>query len=542
MEKFKYQVAIVGGGPVGFGAAIDLAQRGIKTVVIEKHHSPQPVPKGQNLTQRTLEHFRAWQAEDELRAARKVPAKYGIGGVIVYDRLMGDYYYDWLQRSLVGKYYATRNERLPQYATEAVLRARAAQLDNLDILYGYEADGIRQTDSKAVVSGFSRSDQSKIEVEADYVIGADGSRSVTRESAGITRSVFDHNHLMILLVFNSQKLNKLLERYPGKSFYCVLNPKLKGYWLFFGREDLDGNFFFHAPLPEGATPDDFDFESYIHQAVGEKVDIKVKHKGYWDCRVAIANSYRSGRVFIAGDSAHNHPPYGGYGINSGFEDARNLSWKLALVLKGLASEKLLDSYDEERRPVFWSTAKDFIEKAIEVDKEFLSTYSPDKDKSAFEAAWQARSSGAASEVDRYQPNYRGSSIVFGNSEAESDAVAPHSFKAQSGFHLAPRSCDSGVNIYDQLSAGFSLIAVGAPADEVSFFESAAENIGLDLKVIRTTAASEAADYNARYILVRPDHFVAWAGSSVNDESEVEKILRKTLGLKTESVISEKAHL
>jgi 2-polyprenyl-6-methoxyphenol hydroxylase-like FAD-dependent oxidoreductase len=104
------QVVIVGGGPVGMGLAIELGQRGIHCVVVERYTSPQPIPKGQNLTQRTMEHFYFWGAEKALRAARTIPREYGIGGLTAYGTLLGNYTYDWLQRELVRPFYFTDNE------------------------------------------------------------------------------------------------------------------------------------------------------------------------------------------------------------------------------------------------------------------------------------------------------------------------------------------------------------------------------------------------------------------------------------------------
>jgi 2-polyprenyl-6-methoxyphenol hydroxylase-like FAD-dependent oxidoreductase len=138
------EVLIVGGGPVGMGLAIELGQRGVRCLVIERYVQPQPIPKGQNLTQRTLEHFHFWGAERQLRAARTIPPEYGIGGLTAYGTLLGPHVHDWLQRELVKPYYYTANERLPQYATEAVLRTRAAELPHVQTLYGWDADAIAQ--------------------------------------------------------------------------------------------------------------------------------------------------------------------------------------------------------------------------------------------------------------------------------------------------------------------------------------------------------------------------------------------------------------
>src|SRR4051795_6445309 len=116
------EVLIIGGGPVGLGLAIELGQRGVRCVLVERYTSPQPIPKGQNLTQRTMEHFHFWGAEPQLRAARTIPRDYGIGGLNPYGTLPSGYKYHPLQRELVRPFYFPDNERLPQYATEAVLR------------------------------------------------------------------------------------------------------------------------------------------------------------------------------------------------------------------------------------------------------------------------------------------------------------------------------------------------------------------------------------------------------------------------------------
>src|SRR5690606_21055811 len=195
-------------------------------------------------------------------------------------------------------------------------------------------------------------------LRAAYAVGCDGSRSLVRQQAGIPQTLSDHDRTMVLLVFQSPQLHELLKRYPGKSYYNVLHPELQGYWKFLGRVDLGSTWFFHAPVPNGTTADNFDFRGFLHETVGAEFDIEFEHIGFWDLRFALADSYRAGRIFIAGDAAHSHPPYGGYGVNTGFEDARNLGWKLAAALQGWGSEALLDPYDSERQPVLASTARD----------------------------------------------------------------------------------------------------------------------------------------------------------------------------------------
>jgi 4-hydroxyisophthalate hydroxylase len=264
-------------------------------------------------------------------------------------------------------------------------------------------------------------------------------------------------------------------------------------------------------VQSGTTKDNFDFRRHLHGAVGEEFDVEFEHIGFWDLRVAISDQYRIGRVFIAGDAAHSHPPYGGYGINTGLEDAANLGWKLAAVLQGWAGADLLNSYDEERRPVFASTARDFIEKAIGSDREFLAKFDPAVDKDAFESEWQARSSGARSEVNSFEPHYEGSSIVAGPPGAVCSAIGSHQFAARAGHHLAPHRLSSGRNVFEELGTGFTLLDFGAP-DGAAEIARTAEERGMPLKLVKDDSAAAREFYKAELILVRPDQFIAWASS------------------------------
>lgn len=531
MEDQPNQVTIVGGGPVGMGLAIELGQRGIRCTLIERFREPQPIPKGQNLTQRTMEHLHFWGAEPALRAARTIPADYGIGGLTAYGTLLGEYHYDWLQRDLVRSFYFQRNERLPQYATEAVLRHRLSELPAVQTLFGWKADQLRVEADGVGVDVSERDGTGRRSLRSRYLVGCDGSRSMVREQAGITQTLSDHDRTMALLVFRSRGLHELLARYPGKSYYNVLQPGLQGYWKFFGRVDLGSTWFFHAPVPAGTTRDNFDFAACLHEAVGAEFDVEFEHIGFWDLRFAIADAYRRGPVFVAGDAAHSHPPYGGYGINTGFEDARNLGWKLAARLQGWGSDALLDSYDSERRPVFASTAQDFIARSIDTDRDFLAAYSPAQDQAAFEAAWQARSQGAVGEVHAFEPHYEGSPIVDAppGSANRSSAVGRHAYEARPGHHLAPALMTDGSNVYDALGPGFTLLAFDAEASAVQSFIDAAAAAGLPLAVVRDRFDGERARYASRLILVRPDQFVAWAAPDAASPVDAVGVLQRAVG-------------
>ena len=514
-------VAIVGGGPVGLGLANDLALRGLRTVVLERGTELHRIPKGQNLTQRTGEHFRAWGVTQAIREATPIPREFGNAGLVTYGKLLSDYSYDWFQRSKVGAYYHALNERLPQHRTEAVLRARAAELDEIDFRTGCKVTGLHPADDKVTLK--IETAEGDEQLSAKYVVGCDGARSLVRERAGIAQAMDHQGPRMALLVFRSPELDRLLERFPGKSIFNVINPAIDGYWQFLGRVDLEGGYFYHTPVPEEAEGEDY-FRAHLHEMVGAEFALAFEHIGFWDLRISHAKTYRAGRVFIAGDAAHSHPPYGGYGVNTGFEDARNLSWKLAAMLQGWGSEALLDSHSAERHPVFRSFSRDFIERMIEDFRGFTAEYAPEKDLAAFEAAWARRAAGDDADVTQFLPHYEGSPIVFGAPEAVSGAKGVHDFKALAGQHLAPCPLPENGEIWDRLGDGFTLLNFrDRPA---SGFEAAAERLALPFRHVHLPGDALATHYGAEMILVRPDQFVAWVGLGDDD---AEAVLRRAIG-------------
>ena len=503
MEQF--QVGIVGGGPVGLALAIDLGQRGIRVVVIERTSQLHNIPKGQNLTQRSGEHFKAWNVSKEIEAARKIPASVGIRGLTAYRTLLSDYHHDWLVRDDVSKYYAASNLRIPQYEVERVLRERAAELPSVDVRYGRTVVDLENASGgTALVAADPNGIREK--AVAKFVVGCDGSRSMVRTSAGISQIVKPHDRHMILTLFDSREMHELLERYSGISFFKVLHPDHRGYWLFFGRVDNKGKWFFHCPVPYEATRENFDVAACLHAAVGKEFAVEIEYVGFWNLRIAYAENYRKGDLFIAGDAAHSHPPYGAYGLNTGLEDARNLAWKLSAVLEGWGGDDLLDSYSAERQPVFATTSEEFIERMILEDGEFLRKFDPGRDRTAFETEWKRRSSATKGDVLGYSPNYQGSPIVYGG-QGQPSAVGSHSFEALAGNHLSPRR-----DVLDHLGGGFSLITVGHRPETESAFKSAASSLGVPLTIVETDENEDTKMWCADVILLRPDRFVAFSGN------------------------------
>ena len=231
---------------------------------------------------------------------------------------------------------------------------------------------------------------------------------------------------------------------------------------------------------------------------------------------------------IAGDAAHSHPPYGGYGLNNGLEDVTNLGWKLAAKLQGWGGDALLTSYSDERKPIFRETGDDFIGAVIDHEREFLDRYNPARDRAEFEAAWEKQKGGMGARVYAYEPNYEGSAVVFGPAGGKSTAHGTHMVKARAGHHLTPRTLTSGKDAFEELSLlGFTLLALDAPDATVKAFEQAAAAKKIPLKVIRDTYAGGREEYESKLILVRPDQYVVWTSDTA--PADVSAVMAKVAG-------------
>ena len=527
MKTRQFQVIIVGGGPVGVGLAVDLGRRGIACVLVEKRPGMHNVPKGQNLTARTAEHFYNWGIIDELRAARIMPPEIQNNGVVAYKTLMSDYWFATKGREIVAPYYFQALERLPQYLMETVLRRKMASLAGVESRFGWSAGRIEQDAEGVRVEIKQDGGDGQEMLQADYVVGCDGGHSTVRQQIGIQRGGADFDQQMALMVFRSRRFHEGIARFPVRSTYRVMDPALNGYWQFFGRVDVGESFFFHSPVPAGTRTDNFDFHGLIQQVAGFEFPCTFDHVGFWDLRVAVADNYQVGRAFIAGDAAHSHPPYGGYGVNNGLEDAVNLGWKLAARLQGWGSDSLLASYTDERRAIFKETGDDFIAARIEHEAKFLRSYSPDKDRPAFERAWKDLEDDVGNRVSAYEPHYEGSPVVHGPPGGRSSAHGSFTFKARAGHHLPPRTLTSGRNVFEDLGSGFTLLAFGAAPQAVEAFEQAAKSLRVPLRVVRDTFDGGREDYGGRLVLVRPDQHIAWVGDAAPTDAGA--VLGKAVG-------------
>lgn len=188
---------------------------------------------------------------------------------------------------------------------------------------------------------------------------------------------------------------------------------------------------------------------------------------------------------------------------------------------------MLDSYTAERHPVFSSVNSDFISRMIEDFRGFTREFSPEKDKAAFDKAWAARANADDADVTEFLPHYAGSPIVLGEHGRRSGAKGKHGFEAKPGYHLAPQALPDGGDLWDALGPGFTLMDLCGDSTLSTGFASAAETLGVPLKVLTLQSGALRKVYGCSAILVRPDQFIAWVGWSA--EPDAKSILARAIG-------------
>ncbi|MER5446205.1 FAD-dependent monooxygenase [Streptomyces sp. NPDC002764] len=352
-------VLIVGGSLVGLSTSLFLGRLGVEHTLVERHAGTSIHPRGRGNNVRTMELFRVAGVEPAIHRAAATLA--GNHGILQTPTLVGDAG-EWLFRQIdpgggMARFSPSGWCLCSQNDLEPVLLEHARRLGG-DLRFATEmlSFDAGPADVTAVVK--SRETGEHTTIRADYLVAADGPRSPVREQLGIGQSGPGDLFHNVSVTFRSRRLAEVVgER---RFIVCYLtSPEADGALL---PVDNVENWVFHAPWhPEhGETLEEFTDErcvEHIRRAVGvADLDVEITGRAPWHAAQRVARAYRSGRVFLAGDSAHEMSPTGAFGSNTGIQDAHNLAWKLAAVLGGWAGEGLLDTYDAERRPVAEATS------------------------------------------------------------------------------------------------------------------------------------------------------------------------------------------
>jgi 2-polyprenyl-6-methoxyphenol hydroxylase-like FAD-dependent oxidoreductase len=499
-------VLIVGGGPVGLTASLLLSRLGIKSLLVERHPGTAIHPKARGINARTMEIFHQQGIEDDVRAAGLPPSKVGF---IVWTKTLAG---EEIERRVPFGQSAARADVTPVRAClcaqdylEPVLRRCAEKQPLATLRFDTELTSFEQSESGVLATLTDSETRATDQVVAQYMIAADGAQSRIRAQLGIAmqgqKDVYDSVNVLL-----EADLRPWTQDRPA-ALYFVENEEMRATFLTINAHDRWG-FLVNSLRAHGRKPEDFTPEhsaDMIRRAVGAP-DLPVNVLGVapWVASAHVAERYRDGRVFLAGDAAHEMPPTGGFGMNTGIQDVQNLCWKMAAVLQGKAESSLLDTYHDERQPFGTAITKQALANAVSMGRtektlqgkgarrEFLN-----EQGMIFGATYQSR----AVLPDGTSPPVVADPVTEYAPSASPGARAPHAWLKKDGAR---------VSTIDLVGNGFVLLT-GAKGG--AWMEAARP---LEVKPL---ALGDEEPWRELYgigeagaVLVRPDGHVGWRSS------------------------------
>lgn len=524
-------VLIVGGGPVGLTLAMDLAWRGIDVLVAEARYPGEPPSvKCNHVSARTMETFR----------------RLGLAQKVRDTGLPADYPNDAAYRTTATgielsripiparneRYTATGGpdtwwptaeppHRINQTYLEPVMFAHAAAMPGVRILNRTMIEDFDQSDHSVIAAARDLDSGESLRIEAKYLAGCDGSRSMVRRKIGATLS---GTPVIQRVQSTCIRAPQLLGMMPGKPAWMnmSLNPRRCGTVI-----AIDGKetWLIHNHLYDG-EPDfdsiDRDWAIRAILGVGEDFEYEIVSKEDWTGRRLVADRFRDRRAFISGDAAHLWMPYAGYGMNAGIADAMDLSWMLAAVLKGWAPASLLDAYESERQPITEQVSKLAMEMALNNIRQRTGTPVEVELPGPEGDAVRARVGKEAYDLNVNQ--YCCGGLNFGYFYAKSPVIAydggEHPLYTMSEFTpstvpgcRAPHFfLPDGRSLYDLFGPDYSLLRFD-PAVDVEGLVQAAAHRGVPLTLVDLPTESAGDLYPHKLALIRPDQHIAWRSDS-----------------------------
>ena len=516
-------VLIVGAGPVGLALALDLGWRGISCLIVDQGTGDIAHPRTGLVSSRTMEFCRRWGLAPAVRACG-FPADFPLNIVFctsLAGHTLGRADYPSMRDLPTPPETPEKKQRCPQSWFDPILRGAVERQPTATLRHGIRLDSFRQ-DAKGVAGELTKlTGGARHTVRASYMVGCDGASSQVRESLGIAMDgahalSYSINLLLRIPDFASQHDKGLAERY--------LFAGRQGVWANLTVVD-GGETWRLTVLGSDAKMDlaNFDADAAVRAAIGQDdARFEVTSVVPWRRSQLLAERFREGRVLLAGDAAHTMSPTGGMGANTGVQDAVDLGWKLAAVLRGWGGDALLDSYTPERRPVAaraaafstgnfraWTAAKDCAAMLDETSEgEALRAQVGRTLADSTQVEWESLG---------LQLGYRYEAspvCVPDGTPPPADEHARYVQTARPG-HRAPHAwLPDGRSTLDLFGQGFVLMA--SSGANSAALDAAARRRRVPFSVHRIKDTEVAALYDAPLVLVRPDGHVAWRGDDHPD--------------------------
>lgn len=520
-DSKQVQVVIVGAGPSGLALAIELGLRGIRCLVIERNDRVGYAPRAKTTNVRTREHLRRWGIADKLAEAAPFGVDYPSN--IVFVTRLGGHEIARFDNALFcdPKRDARYNEHaqwIPQYKLEEVLLARARTISCVELAFNREFLDFHDEGATVLIRTRDLDTGAEIEVNAAYLVGADGARSSVREQIGARMQGSYGLSRNFNTIFEAPGLAQIQPHGPAIMFWQVNadTPSM------LGPMDTGDRWFF---MPTGVAADvqfsEAETIDLIRRSTGIDLPYRILSSDEWMASTLMADRYSRGRVYLIGDACHLHPPFGGYGMNMGVADGVDLGWKMAAVLQGWGSPTLLDSYESERAPAHRHVIEEAGRNHALAPNQLLRAGIED-DTPEGEGV---RREVAELILEHKRGEFFGLGVVLGycyrnspivvddGTQADWQATRDYDPSASPGC-LAPHGwLEDGRSLYDLFGQGFTLLVFGSGAAGVPAAEREARALGVDLCVVTIEDRELVDRYKAPLVLVRPDQIVAWRGKA-----------------------------
>ncbi|WP_300400424.1 FAD-dependent monooxygenase [Nocardioides sp.] len=517
-----YDVVVAGAGPTGFTLAIDLGQRGVRVLLVEKDPTTKQFPKMDRSNARTMEIFRRLGFVDRVRELG-YPADNPMD-VFVVTRLvdppltMLEYpsvaeHREVIAAATDGSEPLEPYQLVSQNDLEPLLREVAEATQGVTVRFGCELVGFAQDDDGVdVVLRTAAGDES---VRAGYLAGCDGGASPVRKQLGIKLAGRGNLIEQRQVTFRSEGLYDSIKMGKGRHYYVA---------------DLQGAVFIvqgsrtHITL-NAQLPPEADLEAEVRSRIGFETDVELVNSTTWRLHLLLAERYRDRRVFLAGDAAHLVIPTGGLGMNSGVGDAVDLAWKLAGTVHGWGGPGLLDSYEPERRRVGernvrasgWAAEGLGLWRALVTADVAEATSEGERVRAEVAAAAQVHQRRVHEMIGvELGYSYAGSALVAHepgeerDSDWETTTYTPHT---RPGVRVPHVWRKDGSAVQDVVGRDFTVLDLTGRAALEPLVDAFAD-LGAPLSVVTSDEPDVRAAYGCSLLLLRPDLHVAWRGKAL----------------------------
>ena len=516
-------VIVVGAGPVGLALAINLGRAGIKTILLERNPEPQFLPKMERCNARSMEMFRRIGLSKKIRDAglrEDCPMDVFIVEDLTKPALLEEKHPSI--QTFQGKIKECKDLSMPlepyqlisQYTLEPLLKAEAEALQSVEVLFGHEFMEFSQSDDGVSVR-FEDSDGQSKTLTAAYLVGCDGGSSPIRKQLGIKlRGEGGILELQQALFY----CEELFERLPhgsgpgqGRHYH-----RADAEHTFLIMQDSTKHWSLHATVPDAEA-----MKRKFEEIVGFPVNYELLSCAPWRQNLLLADRYREGRVFLAGDSVHLVIPTGGLGMNTGVGDAFDLAWKLIGTLKGWGGPELLDSYEIERRQVGdrnvgasrYANVGRQKWRSIATDEIFSGTEAGESMKrKLIQVADSEQRKGNRMIGAELGYRYVDSPCIDNVPGGPEHRVGEYNPNVWPGSRLPHCWLDDGSALQDQLSETYILLSLGKKPLDTSKLRQSYEKIGAPVAEVRIESNRLRDLYGFDLLVLRPDMHVAWRGN------------------------------